>query len=211
MNSAFSQTVEDTLKSDINDQPPRKVRNVIGFMPSKVDAINGLALGYELTLGINEEKKDSVIINGLCINLAPMQIIFGAMAIPYLISAPFSNSFSSDTINPKFENRLNGISIGIFESSDRYVIHGLQISGLFHKMYKLHGLSITLGAGVYNSFDGVMISGYINNTQKGKGLQIGLINKTESITGVQIGLWNKIGKRGLPIINMSFKKKKPDK
>ncbi|MFM7683772.1 MAG: LA_2272 family surface repeat-containing protein [Bacteroidota bacterium] len=36
---------------------------------------------------------------------------------------------------------------------------------------------------------------------------MGIINKTKRMNGIQIGLWNKIGKRGLPLINISFKKK----
>ena len=46
-----------------------------------------------------------------------------------------------------------------------------------------------------------------NKTKKGNGLQIGLVNVAKEMRGVQIGLWNKTGKRGLPIINMSWGKK----
>lgn len=60
---------------------------------------------------------------------------------------------------------------------------------------------------ITHKFNGLMISGIYNKAYKGNGLQIGLINKTKKMNGIQIGLWNKIGNRGLPFINMSFKKK----
>ena len=50
-----------------------------------------------------------------------------------------------------------------------------------------------------------MISGILNKTNRGKGLQIGLINSATKLNGIQIGLWNRIGEKGFPLINMNFK------
>ena len=103
-------------------------------------------------------------------------------------------------------NRLNGVSIAMLELTDDFCMQGVQIAALGSKMGKLNGFSANLVCSDYQYLNGVVISGVYNKTKKGNGLQIGLVNVAKEIRGVQIGLWNKTGKRGLPIINMSFKK-----
>jgi hypothetical protein len=209
--SVFTQTKNDSTVNIKSSCTPR-IRNVIGFVPSKADKINGWTIGW-LLLEENNNECDSVIINGFYTNISPAQIA-GVMLIPYMIAAPFElkakelKMCNLDTNRIIIENKINGISIGILEIADWYVVNGIQISGLTHSMYKLNGLSISLGESFYDSFKGVMISGLLNQTVDGKGLQIGLVNSSKNMTGVQIGLWNRIGNRGLPIINMSFRKKK---
>jgi hypothetical protein len=209
----FCQSDKVDLTNFIHQSKERKIRNIIGFIPSKADAINGLAIGW-LELGAYEDKKDSVIINGVYSNISPLQFFVGAISIPYLIISPFNKDIFKETfgdvnsVNKEYENRINGVSLSFLEGSDRYVVNGLQVSVLFHNMYKLHGFSATIGASFYSSFNGLMISGLFNNTKYGKGLQIGLINRSYNLTGLQIGLWNRIGNRSLPIINMRFKKQK---
>jgi hypothetical protein len=207
---AFSQTKRDSANYN-KLFSVRKVRNFVGIVPSKADQINGWTIGL-LLLDENNNKCDSMIINGLYTNISPAQVA-GVMLIPYMIGAPFELEEKEikmnhlDTNRNIIENKINGLSIGIVEITDWYVVNGIQISGLSHSMYKLNGLSVSLGESFYSSFKGVMISGLLNQTLKGKGLQIGLVNSSKTLRGVQIGLWNRIGKRSLPIINMSFKKK----
>lgn len=103
-------------------------------------------------------------------------------------------------------HKLNGVSISLFEFGEQFLIQGLHLTAFFHNVDKLNGASITSIASTYKHFNGVMISGIFNKTNRGKGLQIGLINSATKMNGIQIGLWNRIGNKGLPFINMNFKK-----
>ena len=69
-------------------------------------------------------------------------------------------------------------------------------------------MSVAILSNSYNILNGLMISGLSNVIDKGKGVQIGLINHANNLIGVQIGLWNRNGKRGLPFINIGFKRKR---
>jgi len=208
INTVFSQTISDSIHCNKNINTKRRYNYGIGIMPSKADVINGWTIGW-LLLDVRDDKKDSTKINGLYTNIGPAQALMGLMLFPYGLISPFIKS--TDTIE-EFDtlrnvNRINGISISFFEMSDRYIVNGLQISVEGHGMYKLNGLSLSLGFSQYKSYNGIMISGYLNDVEKGKGLQIGLFNKAKQMKGIQIGLWNKIGKRSLPFINMCFKNK----
>ena len=144
--------------------------------------------------------------------MSPFQIFVAGMVIAMTPFALFmSDTYKKneyfwvyDTIS--INNQLNGVSIGLFEATEAFCMQGVQITALGSIMGKLNGFSVTFGASDYQYLNGVMISGVFNKTKKGNGLQIGLVNMAKEMQGVQIGLWNKIGKRGLPIINMSFKK-----
>jgi hypothetical protein len=186
-----------------------KVRNIVGFVPSNANIINGWAIGW-LMLDASLHKKDSILINGFYSNISPVQIYLGAMAIPYTILSPLTDVGvkeldSPDTINRGFKSRINGLSLSLLEFSESYEINGVQISAICHNTYKLQGVSITVGLSSCISFSGLALAGYLNNTRAGKGVQIGLINRANHFKGIQIGLWNKIGKRSIPFINMSFK------
>src|SRR4051812_12475478 len=78
----------NNLNIPLKDSPYKKnnVKNVIGFVPSKADQINGLAVGW-LMLGAYE--KDSMSINGFYLNPSPIQLLFGVAALPYIIATPF--------------------------------------------------------------------------------------------------------------------------
>ena len=188
----------------------RSHNNVIGFVPSNAKVTNGWAIGWNVGL-VYCSYNDSVQINGLHTNISPLQFFFAAFMLPMLPFALLHEGFylyrEHDNYDSIIDKRLNGVSIGLFELGDDFCVQGLQITGLYHGMGKLNGLSITLGASSYQYFNGVMISGIQNKTKKGNGVQVGLTNKAKEMQGIQIGLWNKIGKRGLPIINMSFKNK----
>jgi hypothetical protein len=135
------------------------------------------------------------------------------MMVPRLIGLPFNKVFrenfnSFDTIDTKGINKINGVSLCVFEMGDRYAVNGLQLSLFTQILNRVHGFSAAVLISQYDEFKGVMCSGLLNKARIGKGLQFGLINNTQSMYGMQIGLVNKIGHRTLPLINMRFKKKK---
>ena len=200
---AYSKT---TLKDTIYN-----VRNVIGFIPSKAEKINGWAIGW-LTLGAYEHRHDSVIVNGVYTNLSPMAVLLAGMSLPYLVATPFlketyseSSPFYTDSI---IENKINGVSVSLMELSDRFTVNGVQFALIGLNMFKVNGFSANLGFSQYQSMQGVVIAGILNRTNKGTGIQIGLVNVAQDFKGIQIGLWNKNGNRSLPIINMKFRKNK---
>jgi len=190
-----------------------KTRNIIGLVPSNARVTNGWAIGWCTSLDCYCAYMDSIRINGLYTNISPLQIIIAGMTIAM---TPFA-LFMPDTYKKRNEyfwvydtvsinNQLNGVSIGLFELTEDFCMQGVQITALGSKMGKLNGFLVTLVYSDYEYLNGVIVSGIFNKTKKGNGLQIGLVNIAKEMRGVQIGLWNKIGKRGLPIINMSFKK-----
>ena len=215
----FVTTVLTNLFGQINcldstrmEEYKNKTRNLIGLVPSNARVTNGWAIGWCTSLDCYCSYMDSIRINGLHTNVSPFQIFVAGMAIAMTPFALFmSDTYKKneyfwvyDTIS--INNQLNGVSIGLFEATEAFCMQGVQITALGSIMGKLNGFSVTFGASDYQYLNGVMISGVFNKTKKGNGLQIGLVNMAKEMKGVQIGLWNKIGKRGLPIINMSFKK-----
>lgn len=188
--------------------------NYVGIVPYQFKTLNGWAVGVlPLDMKYTDHKKT---INGLYTNISPFQVIFGLM-IPIVIMEKISKPEHYIKVDRKnlhiirgvdsTYNKLNGVSISIFNVTDSYIKNGLQIS-VVHKMYKLTGVSISALSAEYNQFNGVMISGIFNEAVKGRGVQIGLINKCDDFYGVQFGLWNKIGKFGFPFVNMRFKRKR---
>jgi len=185
-----------------------KVNNFIGFIPSKAKTTNGWAIGWTPALEANPWRLDTVNINGLYTNISPFQVVVIAMAIPHLLKPSNYKKLPKDTIeydNVRFRNRLNGLSVGLFDIGEEFCMQGVQLTLLYHEMGKLNGLSLTLLASNYKHFNGLMISGILNKTKSGKGLQIGLINKAKKLKGIQIGIWNKIGDKGFPLINMNLR------
>lgn len=202
----------DTTRFDLNKQ---KFHNFVGLVPSNARVTNGWAIGWSTSVDDYCAYMTPIQINGLYTNISPLQIIVATMGVSmgivslfmpetYKNNSPDTTSYDKITITHK----LNGVSVGLFEQGEEFSVQGLQLTGLGHKMLKLNGVSLSVIASEYKHFNGLMISGIFNKTYKGKGVQIGLFNKTKRINGIQIGLWNKIGKRGLPLINMSFKKEK---
>ena len=188
-----------------------KKHHVIGFVPSKARVTNGWAIGWSTSLNYCASM-ENIRVNGLYTNVSPFQMLLAGAAIAMTPVALFipetyqknENFWDYDTVS--INNQLNGVAIGLFEVSDDFCMQGVQITALYHSLGKLNGFSANLVYSDYQYLNGVMISGVYNKTKKGKGLQIGLVNMAKEMRGVQIGLWNKTGKRGLPIINISFKK-----
>ena len=182
-----------------------KQRNLFSFIPSKVDKVNGLALGvWAENL---KSPKDSLKINGVNLEINPV-ILFvylgGGFYIPeinnfqnYIEKRSLKiNQTDIDGLNisiPGFVNKtskIRGVNISplTFCAGE---IHGLSISGLTNCSYVMHGVNI---CGIYNSSNQV------------KGIQIGLFNRATKLRGLQIGLWNKNEKRSLPFFNWQFKR-----
>ena len=188
-----------------------KKHHVIGFVPSKARVTNGWAIGWSAGLD-HCAYMENIRVNGLYTNVSPFQMFLACVTVmmsPFALFIPETyqkneNFWDYDT--EIINNQLNGVSIGLFEETDNFCMQGVQITALESKMGKLNGFSANLVCSDYQYLNGVVISGVYNKTKKGNGLQIGLVNVAKEMRGVQIGLWNKTGKRGLPIINMSFKK-----
>lgn len=193
-----------------------KVHNVVGFVPSNARVTNGWAIGWSTSVDDYCVYMDSIRINGLYTNISPFQVFVAGMAIGMGIFSLFNpetyknislkDTKTYDTLTGK--HQLNGMAISLFELGEDFTMQGFQFTVLYDNMQKTNGVTVSLIASDIKQFNGVMISGIYNKAYKGKGLQIGLINTTKKMHGIQIGLWNKIGKRGLPFINMSFKKDK---
>jgi hypothetical protein len=191
----------------------RRVNNVIGLIPSKARVTNGLAVGWLNSLEANAWCRDSLRINGVYMNVSPLQPILISMVAVMLPFALFSPATYEkwnweyepehyDTIQMK--HKLNGVAVSLMDEGDLFILQGIQVTLIGHSMGKLNGVSLTGLVCEYKFFNGLMIAGILNKGYKGKGLQIGLLNKAHDMRGVQIGLWNQIGKRGLPFINMKF-------
>lgn len=185
-----------------------KINNGVGMIPSNARVTNGLGIGWSTSLDYCADM-DSVKINGLYSNISPFQVIVAGMVI---MMSPFA-LFSKETYQKGVKDdtpyddiyekhQINGVSIGLFELGEEFTVQGVQITGLWHSMNKLNGVSLTSIISDYKHFNGVSICGIYNRTYKGTGVQIGLINKAEKLEGVQIGLWNIIGDRGFPLIHI---------
>lgn len=185
--------------------------NVLGFVPTHHRITNGLALGYSVDLDYCKDL-DSVRINGVYVNISPLQPLGMLMMLPMLPYAIVKKtqrdekeaiSYVQDSLIAN--HKLNGLAIGVLEHGDGFCMQGLQVSLLFHHMDQLNGLSISSLVGNYYHFKGLMISGIYNSAHKGKGVQLGLVNKAKEMRGIQVGLWNSNGRRSLPFINWQFK------
>jgi hypothetical protein len=197
--------------TNVENADEQKTNNVIGFVPSKASVTNGWAIGWTAAFDDYPSETNSIRINGLHTNFLFVQAY---VAVAAITMCPFQPKelfyiFRTDTETYDdlvIKHKMNGVSVSFLELGEAFSVQGLQITGLFHFVDKLNGVSITSLGSHYTHFNGVMISGIYNNTNRGRGTQIGLVNKATKLNGVQVGLWNKIGNRGFPLINMSFKR-----
>jgi len=202
----------DTLDSTkVENADEEKTNNVIGFVPSKASVTNGWAIGWTASFDDYPSETNSIRINGLHTNFLFVQAYVAMAAITMMPFQPKELLFFFEADTATYEDlvikhKMNGVSVSFLELGEAFSVQGLQVTGLFHFVDKLNGVSITSLGSHYTHFNGVMISGIYNNTNHGRGTQIGLINKATKLNGVQVGLWNKIGNRGFPLINMSFKR-----
>ncbi len=193
-----------------------ETRNVIGFVPSKANVINGWAIGYGFTLSSPDSSARTI--NGLYTNLQPLNaMVFGFVA-PYFLFNPFyllpnssgitdATSKQNHKIHMDVEDTLNGVALHLFGIgfSDAFIIKGVEICPGIINGNQLKGLSMAFAA-EYRDMSGIMVGGLYNYTEKGSGVQIALINVADNFRGVQIGLLNRIGNRVFPFVNFSFKR-----
>jgi hypothetical protein len=219
----LAQSDKQNLNSDTSvviGKSYEKTAYVIGFTPSKATKINGLSLGW--ALGSFDEDYyempyiDTLTINGIQTYVSILQVFAGVILTVHVVldeipSRIFKNEkYNNDTLEifqkpvNEIQGNINGLSISLFESAKNLKMNGLQFSIFAHKLKNINGISISGFSSIYESQNGVAISGIHNKSKKGNGLQIGLVNQAENFKGIQIGLWNKIGKRGLPFINIGF-------
>jgi hypothetical protein len=191
-----------------------KTHHIIGLIPCNARVTNGLSIGWSTSIDDYCAYMNSIRINGVYINASPLQVLMAGMGlvmIPFALLMPKTyKNLQPDTsiyVVTSEGNQLNGLGISLFEVGEDFTFNGLHIPILTNNSGNLNGVSTSLIYNKYRNFSGVMLTILYNNTIDGKGIQIGLINNAKRMTGIQIGLWNKIGKRGLPFINMSFKKK----
>ena len=197
---------------DTIDRPSKnKIRNLIGFTPSKAQIINGIAFGG--IPNVKSPKSDSLKIRGINIEINP---ILGTMAVGYVIFGTLISPFSNSTDAAELCNRnvfpdsvfsdnikISGLNLGVLGSYGAGKVKGINLSLIGTFGYQINGLSTSIGLNLFYDFNGLLI-GIQNKTNKGKGIQIGLFNYCNECKGIQIGLWNKMGKRTLPFINMRF-------
>lgn len=196
-----------------------KTRNVIGLTPVYRNVrINGLAIGF---MGKPWREAESLKINGMNIDGSPFALFGGVLALVGTFLAPFTNMERSD--GPRDEIGFSDVFPDSITVAPETEIHGLSFGAGLLRNTELHGVAInvfvsfsdqTSGVdltGIMNlhyTFNGVLIAGLRNKTTTGKGVQIGLINTCKSGRLIQIGLLNRIGRRILPIINISLRNRR---
>jgi hypothetical protein len=167
-------------------QESTRIRNVFSFTPSKVNRINGLAVGIWNKPLYHRQK-----INGISI-----EIIGSGWLTPFI--GLDDGGYLNKTID---KQTINGLSLGLTLMNGK--VNGLAISPLINTTYYLNGLKIGLvnvdlyvakgmQLGVVNINDknkGFTI-GIYNQSKEVRGLQIGLINRTQTLKGIQIGFVN---------------------
>jgi hypothetical protein len=189
-----------------------RVRNGIWYAPvGRSTTINGLALSVRpKTL----KMKDSLAINGFIVDVNPLPIAVAPFMFIRLLGAAFYGDSTENSIRYTDQETLQrkntivkgvGISIGMIDEGE---INGLSVNVTFSHLYRMKGVEISGLANLHYSFKGLMASILWNQSTVGRGVQIGLINRCKEGRVLQIGLVNRIGKRTLPFINFSFKKKK---
>ncbi len=202
-------TATDTIRAE------HRTANGFALMPFKADQVNGLGFSWgfgniDWDYGNMEKDIPYLKVNGLHTYTSPLQLLGAAFVAFHLPFIMLSSDFWTDTISSKepyygYQNgEINGASIAFWETGESMAMNGVQISLLYHKFEFLRGFSFTSLSAQYDELKGVMISGISNDITTGSGVQLALINKADDLKGVQIGLWNKIGKRGLPFINIGF-------
>jgi len=192
-------------------------RNIAWYTPPKGNTeISGLALGVYATPANN---KDTLKINGLNIELDPGPIIFVPfVAFEKLINMPDkadrkrieaeNSGKDEESFGPDIGGnvQVNGLNFSTGIIVTRTVVKGVAVNILCGIEKEMKGVEITGLVNEHNEGDGLIIAP-VNILNKGRGLQLGLYNRCRKGPIVQIGLINKIGKRTLPIINFSFKRR----
>ncbi|MCC1483216.1 LA_2272 family surface repeat-containing protein [Winogradskyella immobilis] len=195
----FTCSISFSQKSII-DKDSLKIKNIVGFSPSKTNSINGLTIKYWYDLDY------SVKTNGLELDVNPLNIFF-----PFLAAVHFSEilkegppSDDINNINTVTFDKINGIRLGL-ASLEPATVNGLEVnmSGSFETL--LNGVSVTPLVNKHYKVNGIGVGILGNADTQVSGMQIGLFNTCRKLRGIQLGLWNKNAKRSLPFINWQFK------
>ena len=182
-----------------------KTRNIIGFIPSKVDRINGVAIGpFESKL---DGKGQSV--NGITVDIIGQ----GGLLLMAVGNDPIRlkdkyEALNQDSIVQKLNAHYDTVTFktiyrGIVVAGSGIIvdqINGISVGGIISSIENVNGLMFNILNSNVGELNGVSI-GLVNQSLTTKGVQIGLVNKTYDLKGIQIGLWNKNRKRSFPIIN----------
>lgn len=201
----------------------------IWLTPSKVEEINGIAIGFWTDNVKNDGTliSDSLMVNGINVELhigGFYVSIYDAILPGSMMEYPDSIKLEREWLEKVNEVKINGVNISISALGEvkqngisiigtsiyGLEVNGLEIVGLSSQLSRKNGLSIV---GLYNRaaiMNGLQI-GLINKSTQVRGVQAGLVNIAHDLRGFQFGLWNKNGKRSLPFINWQFKKKKNKK
>lgn len=179
---------------------------------------NGLNIGV-----LDDYQKQRI--NGLNLQANPISLIYPL--IPKALPVP-SKETSTVTVSGLHLStggmvdgeKLNGLGISIyhhcritngvsvnFYNNTSGILNGIHISGFVNNSLKGNGLNMAFLGNYSDDFKGMQVA-IFNQSEKMKGMQIGLVNKSKKMKGLQIGLWNENEKRKLPIINWNFKTKK---
>lgn len=183
-------------------------KKFIWYTPSKVEEINGLAIGL-YTKNIKNSvfnERDSLVVRGLALELNPFAV-FSLMNPRFNGPYPDSVNIYFEKLKKDWQVKVNGVNISLVNTINEMEIRGLNITPMLTVIDEVHGVSIS---GINNFsyiLHGVSIAGIRNRAMITKGVQIGLFNKSTDLRGIQIGLWNTNAKRSLPIINWQFKPK----
>ena len=180
------------------------------------------------------EKNETLTINGMSIEADPLPLLcatyWSAMVIVYIPrlikeadkekhdSAKMELKRRRDSIyhetgvwypgkDSMLKVEINGVSISGGITATKTKMNGLAINAIWGNENQMNGLEVTGLINLHYSFQGLLIAP-VNRVISGKGLQIGIYNNCKQGRVVQIGLLNKIGKRTIPFINFSFRRKK---
>ncbi len=185
-----------------------KVKNVLGFTPTKVNKINGLALGisFKNSLSSVAAHKRDLVINGLNLGINPLGFYSWPFAEEF---HPYEHDieYYDKVLAGASKSRVNGMSVSIFHASATK-IQGLNIAASVTSVDEINGVSISGLNNLAYKLRGVSIAIVKNKVVKAHGIQIGLYNKATDLRGFQFGLWNVNGRRSLPFINWQFSSKK---
>ena len=187
-------------------------KNVLWFIPSSVDKVNGLAIGPISSTLLDENQ----VINGVTFEIIgfgffgwggygedPHKIYFKNRKDSLKLDSLFAEYIVRDTVVNHYIH--NGIVIsGLGVITDE--VNGVCLSLLSGWAKNVTGLSINGFSNVIENMDGVVI-GFSNSSFEMNGIQIGVFNRAVQLNGIQFGLWNRNIHRALPIINWNFKKK----
>lgn len=206
-------TAQDSTRQQ-QDTIPKKhhTRYIAWTTPvNKPTTINGAALRL---MAISWSSKDSLTIQGINVDVAPLQVFLMMLALGYGVMNPFSATKENVETGKRdvFQDStagsntiLKGLSLSAGGMAAE--LKGVGVNGVMAVGGRTDGVQVTGILNLYYNFRGVAIAGICNRITTGKGVQIGLVNIAKGGRIVQIGLFNRIGNRITPFFNCSLKKK----